>query len=137
MKDDGTYIHDAIEALAEFGCCKEQLFPFVLSNLNREPPAECYAEAKNYRIKAGMQLTGDLNEMKACLAEGYPFIFSLALYESFLSAETNGGHVPVPVIDDELQDTLIGSHAMLAAGYSDRSKCFIVRNSWGEEWVSF
>lgn len=27
------------------------------------------------------------------------------------------------------------SHAMLAVGYSDRWQAFIVRNSWGEEWV--
>jgi C1A family cysteine protease len=27
------------------------------------------------------------------------------------------------------------SHAMLAVGYSDESKAFIVRNSWGEDWV--
>jgi C1A family cysteine protease len=28
-------------------------------------------------------------------------------------------------------------HAVLASGYSDASKAFIVRNSWGEGWVSF
>ena len=28
------------------------------------------------------------------------------------------------------------SHALLAVGYSDQSKAFIVRNSWGEDWVS-
>jgi hypothetical protein len=28
------------------------------------------------------------------------------------------------------------SHAMLAVGYSDMSKSFIVRNSWGVEWVN-
>ena len=28
------------------------------------------------------------------------------------------------------------SHAMLAVGYSDRSQSFIVRNSWGEDWVT-
>jgi hypothetical protein len=27
------------------------------------------------------------------------------------------------------------SHALLAVGYSDHSKAFIVRNSWGESWV--
>jgi C1A family cysteine protease len=25
---------------------------------------------------------------------------------------------------------------MLAVGYSDQSKAFIVRNSWGTEWVN-
>ena len=25
---------------------------------------------------------------------------------------------------------------MLAVGYSDQSKAFIVRNSWGEQWVN-
>ena len=28
------------------------------------------------------------------------------------------------------------SHALLAVGYSDQSQAFIVRNSWGENWVS-
>ncbi len=27
------------------------------------------------------------------------------------------------------------SHALLAVGYSDQSNSFIVRNSWGENWV--
>ena len=27
------------------------------------------------------------------------------------------------------------SHALLAVGYSDRSRSFIARNSWGENWV--
>jgi C1A family cysteine protease len=25
---------------------------------------------------------------------------------------------------------------MLAVGYSDKSKAFIIRNSWGEKWVN-
>ncbi len=29
------------------------------------------------------------------------------------------------------------SHALLAVGYSDQSESFIVRNSWGENWVSY
>jgi C1A family cysteine protease len=137
MKDEGTHIHSAIDGLAEFGCCKESLFPFVLTNLNQKPSPECYTEAKNYRIKTGMQLTGDLNEMRASLAEGFPFVFALTLVQSFVEAETNGGHVPMPVDDEEPENKVLGSHAMVAAGYSDRSQCFIVQNSWGTDWVSF
>jgi C1A family cysteine protease len=27
------------------------------------------------------------------------------------------------------------SHALLAVGYSDQSESFVVRNSWGQNWV--
>ncbi|CAF3598248.1 unnamed protein product, partial [Rotaria sp. Silwood2] len=30
--------------------------------------------------------------------------------------------------------SFVYSHALLAVGYSDQSKAFIVRNSWGEHW---
>jgi C1A family cysteine protease len=35
-----------------------------------------------------------------------------------------------------MKDTEYFRHAMLAVGYDDQSKSFIVRNSWGEEWVN-
>ena len=34
-----------------------------------------------------------------------------------------------------VKDVEYFSHALLAVGYSDQSKAFIVRNSWGENWV--
>jgi C1A family cysteine protease len=27
-----------------------------------------------------------------------------------------------------------GGHAVLGVGYDDNSKCFIIKNSWGENW---
>jgi C1A family cysteine protease len=42
----------------------------------------------------------------------------------------------MPNVQYDSQSTVHGWHAMLAVGYSDESKCFIVRNSWGEKWVS-
>ncbi len=35
-----------------------------------------------------------------------------------------------------MKDTEYFRHAMLAVGYDDQSKSFIVRNSWGESWVN-
>jgi len=31
-------------------------------------------------------------------------------------------------------ERLLGGHAVLAIGYSDAKKLFIVRNSWGTDW---
>jgi hypothetical protein len=53
-----------------------------------------------------------------------------------MQAGHNGGRVTTPNPYYESQAAKHGCHAMLAVGYSDPSKCFIVRNSWGENWVS-
>lgn len=137
MKDDGAFITGAIEGLKEFGCCKEQSFPYKKSNVNKKPLRNCYEEAKAYRVTEGTQVKADLDEMKACLAQGHPFVFGLMLFESFSDAETNDGRVPMPDNEYEAQREVHGWHALLAVGYSDRSQCFIIRNSWGANWVSY
>lgn len=134
MQDQGTFIRSAIAALAEYGCCKEALYPYNPANVNRPPPSHCYAEAKKYRVLQGIQVNTELNEMKACLAEGYPFAFGLQTFSSFGQSGSNGGVVPMPH-PQEQQNSQHGWHAMLAVGYSDKQRSFIVRNSWGEKWV--
>ncbi|CAE7671289.1 unnamed protein product [Symbiodinium necroappetens] len=34
----------------------------------------------------------------------------------------------------QANDQQLGGHAVCAVGYDDFQQCFIVRNSWGEEW---
>ena len=137
MADQGTFIRSAIAALAESGCCQEKFYPYNPSYVNSKPPADCYSEAKNYRIAQALTVQLDLNEMRGCLAEGYPFAFGLQTFQSFAAAGNNGGRVSMPQVAYESQAAQHGWHAMLAVGYSDPSQCFIVRNSWGEDWVSF
>ena len=134
MQDRGSYISSGIKALALYGCCKEDIFPYRTDLINRRPPKECYDQAKNYRIAQSMSVEVTLDEMKACLAEGYPFAFGLELCQSFMDAGSNYGRVQTPS-PYEQQAAQHGWHAMLAVGYSDPSGCFIVRNSWGADWV--
>ena len=134
MRDSGTHIRSAVAALKEFGCCKESSFPYITANLNRKPAPDCYTEAKRYRITDGMEVNNDLNEMRACLAEGFPFAFTIELFQSFHEAETNRGCVKTP----DPNESKLGNHgwhSMLAVGYSNRSECFMAKNSWGEKWV--
>ncbi|CAF1649392.1 unnamed protein product [Adineta ricciae] len=70
--------------------------------------------------------------MKSCLAQGFPFAFGLRLYRSFDRASTTGV-VPMPNTSERIRSSH-GSHALLAVGYSDHSRSFIVRNSWGADW---
>ena len=100
--DCGCSMTDAIEALEQFGTCLESIWPYNLSRVNTHPSSYAYEQAKNHRINKAMKLNVNLNEMKSCLAQGFPFAFSLKIYPSFEKAMKNG-IVPVPIEweDDE------------------------------------
>ncbi|CAF3367207.1 unnamed protein product [Rotaria sp. Silwood2] len=134
MRDTGCSIRNAVAGMKQYGCCKEDICQYNPAYINRKPPPQCYSRAKNYCITDAMQVPANLTKMKACLADGYPFAFGLELFQSFQRAGSNKGRVPMPS-SFESQMNHHGWHAMLAVGYSDKSKCFIVRNSWGTQWV--
>ena len=65
------------------------------------------------------------------MAEGYPFVFGFTVYESFESEEVaRTGEVAMPGPGEKA----IGGHAVLAMGYDDAHRRFLVRNSWGTDW---
>ena len=69
--------------------------------------------------------------MLTCLAQGYPFVFGFSVYDSFLTdtvAQT--GLVPMP----GLLEAQSGGHAVLAVGYDQKRRQFLVRNSWSNAW---
>ncbi|CAF0766498.1 unnamed protein product [Didymodactylos carnosus] len=132
-EDDGTTIVSAAEALDQLGCCKEETWPYDSSRVGQKPSKQAYEEAMRYRLSEKIFVDTELGTMKACLAQGYPFVFGILLFESFGQAETNGT-VPLPRENEKEGSNGHGWHAMLAVGYSDKSKCFIVRNSYGEKW---
>jgi C1A family cysteine protease len=70
--------------------------------------------------------------MRACLAEGFPFVFGFTVYESFESQQVaRTGVVEMPGRGERV----MGGHAVLAVGYRDSEKRFTVRNSWGAGWA--
>lgn len=69
--------------------------------------------------------------MLICLAEGYPFVFGFTVYESFETrkvVETGIASMP------RKKERVLGGHAVLAVGYNQKDKRFLVRNSWGTGW---
>ncbi|MDQ5987309.1 MAG: hypothetical protein CSYNP_03049 [Syntrophus sp. SKADARSKE-3] len=128
--DSGAMIRDGIKSLAKQGVCIEKSWPYIISKFATKPPKQCYKEALNYRILSYSRIN-TLDEMRACLADGFPFIFGFAVYESFESqkvAKTGIVDMPKPA------EKMLGGHAVLGVGYDDTTKRFIVRNSWGIEW---
>ena len=147
----GCTVTGAIEALEKYGVCLESIWPYDIKRVNKRPSNKAYEAAENNTITDALELKIDLHEMKPCLAQGFPFVFGLELYKSFDKAAKKG-IVPMPKTGDTSREShgrydlswkkelkcidLYFSHAMLAVGYSDQSGAFIVRNSWGADWVN-
>jgi C1A family cysteine protease len=129
--DSGAMIRDGIKTLVKQGVCAEEKWPYVVSKFAAKPSPACYKEALAHQVTAYARLQ-TLNEMRACVAEGYPFVFGFTVYESFESDKVaRTGVVPMP---NKSREKMIGGHAVLAVGYDDATKRFLIRNSWGSTW---
>lgn len=129
-EDSGATLRDGIKSLNKWGVCRESLWRYQPALVLEPPSKPAYAEAMKHRIAQYLKLT-TLDEMKRCLAAGYPFAFGFTVFESFETAEVAAsGKMPVPTSGERA----LGGHAVLAVGYDDAAKCLIVRNSWGPKW---
>ena len=128
--DAGAMIRDGIKTLKNLGVCSERSWPYTISKFAVKPGAACYKEALKRQITSYHRIL-TVDEMRACLAEGFPFVFGFTVYESFEGQEvTHSGIVQMP----QPNERSLGGHAVLAVGYDDVQKRFIVRNSWGTGW---
>jgi hypothetical protein len=104
ITDSGCTITSAIEALEESGTCLESIWPYHVKRVNTRPSDEAYEAAANNRISSALQIKINLQEMKSCLAQGFPFVFGLVLYQSFDKAAKKG-IVPMPSANETSRKT--------------------------------
>ncbi len=129
--DSGAQIRDGMKSVNKQGVCPETLWSYDTEKFNVRPANPCYTEALNHQTLSYHRVPQILNQMKGCLLEGYPFVFGFTVYESFESptvAKTGKLNMP------KKNESVVGGHAVVAVGYNDTSKRFIVRNSWGAGW---
>ncbi|MDP4262147.1 MAG: C1 family peptidase [Bacteroidota bacterium] len=129
--DNGAQIRDGVKSVNTQGACPEALWPYIISKFAQKPPDQAYTAALTHQVLSYQRVTRTLNQMKGCLAAGYPFVFGFTVYESFESQEVaTSGKLNMPGNGEKV----VGGHAVLAVGYNDSSKRFIIRNSWGTGW---
>jgi len=130
--DSGAYIRDGIKSLNTTGICPEKEWKYDVNKFTVKPPQKCYTAALKSTVKSYQRLTNtNLQQLKSCLSEGYPFVFGFTVYESFESqAVARTGMMPMPAPSEKV----IGGHAVMAVGYDDKKQVAIIRNSWGTGW---
>ena len=142
--DSGAQIRDGVKSVATLGVCAETEWPYDDTPATSDggpfppgardgekPPDACYKDALGHRATTYSRVIRDLDQMRGCLAAGYPFVFGFTVYESFESQQVaRTGVVPMPGPDEQV----VGGHAVVAVGYDDAAQTFLVRNSWGTGW---
>ncbi len=131
-EDSGAQIRDGIKVVASNGVCPESEWPYDTGKFSQKPPPKCFTDAKKYKALTYQRLIQDQNTMKGCIAEGYPFVFGITVYQSMMSDDVaKTGIVPMPTT----QEKVLGGHAILAVGFDDKTQRFKFRNSWGTSWA--
>jgi C1A family cysteine protease len=131
-EDRGAQLRDGIKSVVHAGTCFEGhssgQWPYNTADFATEPPPNCYRMAVKDRVVRYSRLNQTFEQMRGCLALGYPFIFGFTVYESIRDADN--GDIPLP----SPNDTVVGGHAVMAVGYNDSTQKFTIRNSWGPDW---
>ena len=129
-QDSGAFIRDGVKSLAKQGVCPEEEWPYRIASFKNKPTAKCYSDAQKHQITSYYRIS-TVDEMRTCLADGFPFVFGFTVYSAFESATVaRSGVVNMPGPDE----TVVGGHAVLAVGYDDSQNRFTVRNSWDTDW---
>jgi C1A family cysteine protease len=129
--DSGAQIRDGIKVVAKLGAPPETDWAYDITKFAEKPPQKAFADAAHSKVLSYQRVSRALNQMKGCLASGYPFVFGFTVYDSFESTTVaHSGHAPMP----QSGEKVAGGHAVAAVGYDDKNQWFIVRNSWGTTW---
>ncbi len=130
-QDAGAQIRDGIKSVNHVGVCPEPDWPYVITNFATKPPARAFKDAPLGKAVTYQRVVQTLDQMRGCLAGGFPVILGISVYESFESPQVaKSGVVPMPATSEKL----LGGHAILAVGYNDAKQRFVMRNSWGTSW---
>src|SRR5271166_5129535 len=73
-QDAGAEIRDGLKVVAAQGACSETDWPYDISQFATQPPENCYSDAKKDLVSSYHPVNQTLNDMKSCLAEGYPIV---------------------------------------------------------------
>ena len=141
-QDAGAQIRDGIKSVAAQGTCSEDLWPYDIAKFAEKPSAHCYSNAAQHLVTSYQAVAQSIQQIKGCLASGYPVIFGFTVYDSFESQQVaSSGILPMP----GPSEAVVGGHAVLCVGYNDTmtvqnpdgstsTGMVLVRNSWGASW---
>lgn len=124
----GGFIDQASAFLYNDGNGKEGCYGYTGTNGNCGSACSSWTY-RPYRLTSSWAwVATNENSMKSAIADYGPIVVTLAVYSDFYYYA--GG------VYRHAWGGLRGLHAVLAVGYDDTNRYFIVKNSWGTDWGS-
>jgi hypothetical protein len=133
--DNGAYLRDVMWAVATKGVWPEDKAgdpanqPYTEHGYDDVPSSASLIYGEQHQGLVYCAVEQSLCAMQGVLASGYPFMFGFSVFSSF-EAIGSDGMMPMP----GPRESLLGGHAVVAVGYNNATRRFIVRNSWGTGW---
>ncbi|KAK1836634.1 hypothetical protein QBC39DRAFT_89466 [Podospora conica] len=110
-------------------------FPFEYFRIRAITDDEVKVKPGLTAEQLGILKRTEVEQMKACIAEGYPVIYGFGIFENTpFGAETWTPEVDRFMEFPEKPGKRKNGHAVLAIGYNDDKKAFLCQNSWGPGW---
>lgn len=130
-EDAGAALRDGCRVLRKQGAPPEALWPYDPARYAERPSDVAIAGGEVHQVVQYLRVRQSITAMKACLADGFPFVGGFAVPESFESDEVaRTGVMPAP----KPGEPIVGWHATLWTGYDDTAGTWEVLNSWDESW---
>lgn len=131
-QDNGASIFMALKVLSKTGICRVGLWPYRPENFDREPPPECWEDAKNYKLGEYYQLD-NLEDMIQCVNDGYGYVGGISVYSSYEDEKTEEtGIIPLP---DKKAEQWLGGHCIYFCGQNLNSRMAQYQQSYGLRWA--
>ncbi len=144
-RDAGAVIRDGIKVVNTVGACKESSWAYddtpadALTGVwpanakpRQKPNCLAFHYAKDADAVAYLAVIQDIDQIRGCLAQGFPVVFGFQVFTAFESADMaqHGDLVrPGP------GEVNLGGHCVLCVGYDDATGRVLCRNSWGKDWA--
>lgn len=138
--DSGAYLRDTIKTVKLNGTCSETTWPYddtpvgadhkwpAGSPASTKPSDDCYDSGRTNVVIKYQSLNQTVEQLRGCLASGYPFVFGFHLQNDELDSDNIR---QMPQRGQLLQPL---GHVVLAVGYDDDRKLFLIRDSFGPNY---
>lgn len=132
-EDSGASVRTVLKSVAKYGVAREEMWPYDISQFTVTPPSSAYEYAEKNQALVYYRIQNNKEDLLSCLLEGYPFVFGIDLYESFMQTQTDFlVYEKVPMFQPT-KEKRVGGHCMVAVGFfTEGEQVYIkARNSWG------